>query len=120
MIRRPPRSTRTVTLFPYTTRFLSDQIKHRQPVLGGDVLGADVLLDGLAVKAATFHGGVVGDDHEGRAAHRADAGADAGARQLTIIKAPASLWCQLKEGSAGRSDERRVGHECVRTCRSRR
>src|SRR3546814_17701069 len=25
MIRRPPRSTRTDTLFPYTTRFLSDR-----------------------------------------------------------------------------------------------
>src|SRR3546814_5995537 len=33
MIRRPPRSTRTVTLFPYTTLFRSDQIgAHR----GGD------------------------------------------------------------------------------------
>src|SRR3546814_8196852 len=29
MIRRPPRSTRTDTLFPYTTLFRSDQCSHR-------------------------------------------------------------------------------------------
>src|SRR3546814_2517041 len=34
MIRRPPRSTRTDTLFPYTTLFRSDDEKHR------DELGA--------------------------------------------------------------------------------
>src|SRR3546814_13430798 len=31
MIRRPPRSTRTDTLFPYTTLFRSKQIKARYP-----------------------------------------------------------------------------------------
>src|SRR3546814_4545582 len=31
MIRRPPRSTRTDTLFPYTTRFRSDSVALRQP-----------------------------------------------------------------------------------------
>src|SRR3546814_9097533 len=30
MIRRPPRSTRTDTLFPYTTLFRSDRRRHRQ------------------------------------------------------------------------------------------
>src|SRR3546814_10293366 len=30
MIRRPPRSTRTVTLFPYTTLFRSPQIVHTE------------------------------------------------------------------------------------------
>src|SRR3546814_6598016 len=29
MIRRPPRSTRTDTLFPYTTLFLSNELRHR-------------------------------------------------------------------------------------------
>src|SRR3546814_7541662 len=40
MIRRPPRSTRTYTLFPYTTLFLSprnpDHGDQRQQVLRGD------------------------------------------------------------------------------------
>src|SRR3546814_3744078 len=30
MIRRPPRSTRTYTLFPYTTLFRSDGFRHHQ------------------------------------------------------------------------------------------
>src|SRR3546814_11117704 len=35
MIRRPPRSTRTDTLFPYTTLFRSDQRGARAVVRGG-------------------------------------------------------------------------------------
>src|SRR3546814_2342714 len=34
MIRRPPRSTRTDTLFPYTTLFRSRSRRRRAPVLG--------------------------------------------------------------------------------------
>src|SRR3546814_6388574 len=33
MIRRPPRSTRTDTLFPYTTLFRSGQVQSAQPLL---------------------------------------------------------------------------------------
>src|SRR3546814_18844605 len=39
MIRRPPRSTRTDTLFPYTTLFRSDLVD--RPLMGGG-LAADV------------------------------------------------------------------------------
>src|SRR3546814_4887868 len=38
MIRRPPRSTRTDTLLPYTTLFRSGL--HRRPTGAGDLLGA--------------------------------------------------------------------------------
>src|SRR3546814_7797931 len=39
MIRRPPRSTRTDTLFPYTTLFRSDQLTRNIDVLGlGDLV----------------------------------------------------------------------------------
>src|SRR3546814_4010877 len=43
MIRRPPRSTRTDTLFPYTTLFRSDcrvrgSAQHRSPAVGGGPL----------------------------------------------------------------------------------
>src|SRR3546814_6916023 len=53
MIRRPPRSTRTDTLFPYTTLFRSD--------LGADREGAD-----QAVRAMLL-GRADGDDDAGRA-----------------------------------------------------
>src|SRR3546814_10947714 len=32
MLRRPPRSTRTDTLFPYTTRFRSSSVTARSPI----------------------------------------------------------------------------------------
>src|SRR3546814_14092390 len=80
MIRRPPRSTRTDTLFPYTTLFRS------RPRRGLRVLLA---LD---------------DDHRAR---RIPPRHVAGAVQ------------QLVERGIGRSEERRVGKECVSTCRSR-
>src|SRR3546814_5546085 len=35
MIRRPPRSTRTDTLFPYTTLFRSDDLQFRRQRAGG-------------------------------------------------------------------------------------
>src|SRR3546814_1263212 len=38
MIRRPPRSTRTDTLFPYTTLFRSDHPAHPDPGHGGHLL----------------------------------------------------------------------------------
>src|SRR3546814_14995017 len=38
MIRRPPRSTRTDTLFPYTTLFRSDRPAHPDPGHGGHLL----------------------------------------------------------------------------------
>src|SRR3546814_10969235 len=38
MLRRPPRATRTVTLFPYTTLFRSDIGEHRR----GDVARAQI------------------------------------------------------------------------------
>src|SRR3546814_20394573 len=42
MIRRPPRSTRTDTLFPYTTLFRSDDFDHGQyRVYPADPVGVD-------------------------------------------------------------------------------
>src|SRR3546814_5660252 len=50
MIRRPPRSTRTDTLFPYTTLFRSAAAEHRTEVILFDVGGrhaGDIGLDDL-------------------------------------------------------------------------
>src|SRR3546814_1107551 len=60
MIRRPPRSTRTYTLFPYTTLFRSgedDGVPGRL-VLGGDQHGAgrDVLASAYLVAQAAQQG----------------------------------------------------------------
>src|SRR3546814_17707737 len=75
MIRRPPRSTRTDTLFPYTTLFRSALAYGRH--LLGDRIGFEerqLLLDIVGGKAAAIHLG--DDDHrriglgDGFPAHR--------------------------------------------------
>src|SRR3546814_9546285 len=50
MIRRPPRSTRTDTLFPYTTLFRSADAKGVAGAEFGDRLGRLELLDGLGLE----------------------------------------------------------------------
>src|SRR3546814_4927881 len=54
MLRRPPRSTRTDTLFPYTTLFRSIELSSyarlttvRQPLFDSGFLGASLLLEAL-------------------------------------------------------------------------
>src|SRR3546814_3519004 len=51
MILRPPRSTRTDTLFPYTTLFRSDLLDQQRIVIGG-VIGRPVIHRGTAERIA--------------------------------------------------------------------
>src|SRR3546814_13287435 len=62
MIRRPPRSTRTDTLFPYTTLFLSDAF-HTKPTNGIPVSFTVDLGESVSLSRLIFHhrrGGGVG------------------------------------------------------------
>src|SRR3546814_8572854 len=52
MIRRPPRSTRTDTLFPYTTLFRSEGCS----MLRGLMQDAPLLISGILEYAASAHG----------------------------------------------------------------
>src|SRR3546814_2808076 len=58
MIRRPPRSTRTYTLFPYTTLFRSDVAIHRidaferDQLRGRGIVGGEQFLEMLEVVVA--------------------------------------------------------------------
>src|SRR3546814_14521410 len=107
MIRRPPRSTRTDTLFPYTTLFRSsgqDAFTIFAQDMGrtGYVAGTLAVREGLRAPVPQVdprpiltmddmgHGMMMGGgmDHS-------------------------------MAGMSGRSEERRVGKECVSTCRSR-
>src|SRR3546814_17080884 len=98
MIRRPPRSTRTYTLFPYTTLFRSIVIslfiriacKHSMP-------GRHVLNISTGTKSGSCAGH---DDHS----------------DSMIFGHFAAKFLNFP---AIRSDERRVGKECVSTCRYR-
>src|SRR3546814_15788285 len=116
MIRRPPRSTRTDTLFPYTTLFRS----WRRVVPAGygwrlfalaalvglqGAIGWWMVTSGLAQRTDVSHFRL--------ALHL-----------LTALFLLAALVWTARDmaapaGTAARSEERRVGKECVRTCRSR-
>src|SRR3546814_21069262 len=114
MVRRPPRSTRTDTLFPYTTLFRSEG--RGLAGLGGlaSLTGVDALLSLQETGDATT------------APRRAVA---RGEQMLDILddiklallsgQIPRAKLNRLLSVVEGRSDERRVGKECVSTCRLR-
>src|SRR3546814_15927692 len=115
MIRRPPRSTRTDTLFPYTTLFRST----------GDKASPALALDDfhhvrkLADHAAHFRG----VDQFDLAVHlaQAEAGQDRTLALGTTDRRTDLADLDLLVGhrlTPSRSEERRVGKECVSTCRS--
>src|SRR3546814_13763896 len=131
MIRRPPRSTRTDTLFPYTTLFRSQgdgTWRHLRLFLSAAHAAA-----GGAVQPFLLSGGAGAVDGGGRGAVLPCGAA------LSVARAPADAGradpagqprqylggaLRLSGGGAGalrlaRSEERRVGKEGVSTCRSR-
>src|SRR3546814_13021205 len=130
MIRRPPRSTRTDTLFPYTTLFRSaclDDLarlrSHGRFRLKEQFITVRELLAGM------------GEAHSAHSTALLLRDRDVNARfvDLTLWDEDdmRSLDARIEEAFAGidlattlpivtgRSEERRVGKECVSTCRSR-
>src|SRR3546814_11526624 len=104
MIRRPPRSTRTDTLFPYTTLFRSRDAAAAVQALWR--VEAARPAAGLARRNA-------GSDREGAGRVRVAADTNVVVRYLTGDDEQ-----QAGDAKAARSEERRVGKECVRTCKS--
>src|SRR3546814_19350999 len=117
MIRRPPRSTRTDTLFPYTTLFRSNirVVRERASVAMIDAdrsLGhpPSVMAMQLALAKAKASGiGVVAVAHSNHF----------GAAGYSTLMAAREGVCGMSATNAGRAEERRVGKECGSTCRSR-
>src|SRR3546814_21004017 len=133
MIRRPPRSTRTDTLFPYTTLFRSlgaDQqplVVNRDPGVLGDVhehqftVGANFeMLRVVEIDRAS-------DEVSFEPGRRIVRSRDGHVRGLALVdglgagEGSAALppLGQTGISGIGRSDARRVGKECVSTCSSR-
>src|SRR3546814_11973655 len=116
MIRRPPRSTRTDTLFPYTTLFRSYILGDLFEAWVGDddpsETGAFVAerlkaLSDSGVPVALMHGNrdfLLGEAYAQRAGMR-------------LLEDPTRI--ELNGKPVLRSEERRVGKECVSTCRYR-
>src|SRR3546814_12938069 len=101
MIRRPPRSTRTDTLFPYTTLFRST--------------GKGLANNGVVPTFSDTSGnvtfkvrGVIDADYVAFNERRGGYDYNGG-----------TAFRRARLGFEGRSEERRVGKECVSTFRSR-
>src|SRR3546814_17492756 len=101
MIRLPPRFTRTDTLVPYTTLFRSVQVVTQKVAVPrhGTALRCHRKTCGVTPRIAADQGAVTGPMLQ-----KGDNGCETTGNQA------ASLI---------RSEERRVGKECVSTCRSR-
>src|SRR3546814_13209334 len=121
MIRRPPRSTRTDTLFPYTTLFRSilsqgyGACPSIQPALGP----IEIWVANIRIESATFLLGFLDVVHRNSlpiAGRRTDMRYES---TSTVLSCP--TWCarQDKLILRMRSEERRVGKEGVSPCRSR-
>src|SRR3546814_16914303 len=111
MIRRPPRSTRTDTLFPYTTLFRSIG-RHHHGVPGQTVIKALLVVDCEAR-------GLLDMEWAARLPLAAGAGdLHRAADQRGKRRERAQLVEELGREHR-RSEERRVGHEGGSTCRSR-
>src|SRR3546814_14451917 len=110
MRRRPPRSTRTDTLFPYTTLFRSDAGGGEQ---GGDRRSnAEPRRDRPDARRLPAGAQVMmGGGNASESAYRVLMGVLESRTGQTL--SPSRIW------RIERSEERRVGKECVSTCRSR-
>ena len=77
-----------------------DEIDARQPVLARDLLRAQVLLHRHRVVGAALDRRVVADDHAFAAGHAADAGDDAGRRDVVVVHAERGELRELEERAA--------------------
>src|SRR3546814_13016118 len=121
MVRQPPRPTRTDTFLPYTTLCRSVLASHTCVSLvyrAGQQQGKQKLA-WLPAAAVAMGSGVWATHFIAMLAYHTplQAGYDVAlstlSAALAIVLSGVALWLAL------RSDERRVGKECVSTCRSR-
>src|SRR3546814_15593898 len=109
MIRRPPRSTRTDTLFPYTTLFRSPR---------DNEIAGTINCDGRRTHSKQI--GLIDGDHGSD--RTAVAGIALCVERLLLQRRDAEDVDAVDPGddeATIRSEERRAGKECVSTCRSR-
>src|SRR3546814_15823838 len=127
MIRRPPRSTRTDTLFPYTTLFRSFTFRHpdrrkssrllapelRAVIVQPAAVRIDLRLEGVRDLAPITAFPEIIPDRIMRASHQLPPSLIQPVLSVLLLLGGARL-------SLARSEERRLGTEVVRTCSSRR
>src|SRR3546814_14012818 len=106
MVRRPPRSTRTDTLFPYTTLFRSrPAVFADRPGMGAGQAVSQARPEVLGAGAA---------EHRRLRLKRPRRVAEVAACRLDVEHQVVAHARQRGAAAAPRSDERRGGTECVR------
>src|SRR3546814_11955614 len=140
MIRRPPRSTRTDTLLPYTTLFRSEAVGLDHDYARVKPANGDGFVNWLTTHliAALGHTPVTRTrariaQHEGKEICRLDVASSPGPVWAKTSKDDRVFFVRMNNSTRSlpeselpgylsgrvRSEERRVGKECVSTCRSR-
>src|SRR3546814_18801828 len=125
MIRRPPRSTRTDTLFPYTTLFRSRRARRIERRIGPAVCHPDgacrtAIADIVEQRRAHEQHGRERQSLDRTEARAKPAIEAADERRAAALPHRARRPFGHREHTTEqRSEERRVGKECVSTCRSR-
>src|SRR3546814_16694866 len=107
MIRRPPRSTRTDTLFPYTTLFRSTYACRAVVGVASNRLSGHAIANAVDISAFVLA--------DGRRISVLDDWSSSDPQNRAFMRVIHTSACKR----FGRSEERRVGKECVSTCRSR-
>src|SRR3546814_18121762 len=105
MVRRPPKSKRTDTLFPYTTLFRSTSVGSSSPRTSGRSAPPESPVEPFFLQCIRGFGA----SYHGSSLLVPATGGGSG-----YSSAP-----YKRRSVDSRSEERRVGKECVSTCRSR-
>src|SRR3546814_13465399 len=121
MIRRPPRSTRTDTLFPYTTLFRSYYGNDKDGQGVNEPLRTMPTKDRFGLVTVKGELYQIVDIGMRMLTPRELANAQGFPPEYVIDRKPdgTPLTKTAQVRMIGRSEERRVGKECVSTCRSR-
>src|SRR3546814_15316496 len=125
MIRRPPRSTRTDTLFPYTTLFRSGSSPGDKSLVRRHHTVLAAISSCYSVPEGRFprvtHPCATKPEGFVRLAcvrHAASVRSEPGSNSQVNVQSPGQ-GKPAQQPSSRRSEERRVGKECVRTCSTR-
>src|SRR3546814_17124466 len=111
---RPPSSTLTDTLFPYTTLFRAGRIQAL-----GDDFGDGTHHETGAEEAVELEILVLLVEQGRVEQQRAVGPGGLGAQLVAVDELPPERGVVDRQDARARSEERRVGKECVSTCRSR-
>src|SRR3546814_11012421 len=120
MIRRPPRSTHTYTLLPYTTLFLSSRSKPKSAILDNSPPIFQVWSQrDFTSQAASVGAAIIPSAEMWTSGPRLPARSCSARVRTRLEPTGSQRQVTQRRSISRRSEERRVGKQCVSTCTSR-